>query len=275
MHVSSNRSLMLLLRTLIPPRRTPREDESETIPPFKHLSRITSIYLAPFGPKLDDLPTAVWTFELFSLASPHLKRLVFDFPFESLAAENDHLGVYRYLTNGLLQLTNLEELVFMNNDWNLKENWAIDRSESWWCKFSKLKRLSLLSPHARDWDQSFLDDVKNSLPDLETLVVRLHLTTSSTRPCVLDGFAKLGRCAPLKIVQVHNGGVADADDRRLHRVAINDPARVELHSMVVPMDHKTLRCASKTTVEFILQAAAEGSLWTREAIQHHGPQIEL
>jgi hypothetical protein len=74
---------------------------------------------------------------------------------------------------------------------------------------------------------------------------------------------------------VHNGGVADADDRRLHRVAINDPARVELHSMVVPMDHKTLRCASKTTVEFILQAAAEGSLWTREAIQHHGPQIEL
>jgi hypothetical protein len=220
----------------------------------------------------------MWIFELFSLVSPHLKRLVLDFPFDSLKIESDHLGVYRYLRDGLLRLANLEELVSMNNDLNLQEHWAIKNPNYWWLHSPKLKRVAVPTPHLPHWGPISARIVRNSPANLEQLVMRMRFPTNDSAGVryKLDLFAKPGRGTPLKLVQVHNGIVAQTERRNLFQFGIENQERVELHSIVVPAIHGEPTADTKGLIDFVLRAAIEGTLWTMEnTIEHHGPHIEL
>lgn len=95
MHINSNRKLMLLARTLSPPTGSRATTvDTKLVGTYKYIPYITSMFLAPFGRSLDDLPTATWIFELLSLVAPSLISLAFEFPFHTLEPANDHLGVY-------------------------------------------------------------------------------------------------------------------------------------------------------------------------------------
>ncbi|KAI5466234.1 hypothetical protein BGZ63DRAFT_411595 [Mariannaea sp. PMI_226] len=82
-----------------------------SMPPVLSLRNITSLYLEPFGDKLDDLPTAIWVRELFCEVSESLRRLVVMMPFQSLDPLDDHLNVRRILREGFERLHKLEEFV--------------------------------------------------------------------------------------------------------------------------------------------------------------------
>ncbi|KAI5925336.1 hypothetical protein F4810DRAFT_708722 [Camillea tinctor] len=62
---------------------------------------ITSLYLAPFGDSLDNLPTAEWTRELFCYTRDSLQRLMVDIPSDSLPPWHDHLNVGPVLRDGV------------------------------------------------------------------------------------------------------------------------------------------------------------------------------
>jgi hypothetical protein len=270
---------MLLIRTLSPPKTGKDDDESASAIPFRYLPYITRMFLAPFGSHLDDLPAAVWIFELFSIVSPFLKRLVLDFPFESLTPDDDHLGVYRYLRNGLAQLTNLQELVYMNYDINLRSGWAIENHYFWWCNLPRLKRLAIPPPNLPDWNKPFAQAAQ-SLPKLEQLFVRINRIPSFPDPFVLDEFARANRDTPLKIVQLHNGFVEPSERSPAYRINIEDQRRVELHSSALfrphePLSDEELSRFVEFKVNLVLGCAVEGTLWTIDTVHHQDPDIVL
>lgn len=113
-----------------------------TIPSRPDLRNISSLYLAPFGNTLDNLPTATWVRELFNFTCNTLKRLVIDMPLRSLYPEDDHLGVRAMLHEGFSRLENLEEFVSVRDELflSLVPN---RREPEFWRKFPKLRRLAV------------------------------------------------------------------------------------------------------------------------------------
>ena len=73
------------------------------------LRNVTSLYLAPFGASLDDLPTATGVRELLCEVCETLRRLVIHMPFSTLDVREDQRGVKRTLRDGFEQLCKLEE----------------------------------------------------------------------------------------------------------------------------------------------------------------------
>ena len=87
---------------------------------------ITALFLAPFGPSLDDLPTAMWVRELFCVVGRSLRRLVVDLPLRSLSPADDHLDVRKALRDAFCRLTVLEEFVSVRD-----ELYCMQRQEVW------------------------------------------------------------------------------------------------------------------------------------------------
>lgn len=107
LYIDTSRRLAQLLLCI--PRLVP------SLPPVMSLRNITSLYLAPFGDKLDDLPTAIWVRELFCEICSTLRRLVVSMPFESLELLDDHLDMRRVLREGFERLEKLEEFVCLGD----------------------------------------------------------------------------------------------------------------------------------------------------------------
>lgn len=120
------------------------------------LRPITSLYLAPFGPSLDDQPTAIWVRELLCLLRLTLLRLVVDLPLRSLAPADDHLDVRRTLRNGFEQLLVIEELVCARDELFLDVLDAASRRAASlgvpqtvvWAAWPRLRRLALYNVDA-------------------------------------------------------------------------------------------------------------------------------
>lgn len=124
-----------------------------TMPPALSLRHVTSLYLAPFGLSLDDLPTAMWVRELFCEVCETLRRLVVHMPFNSLDLLADHLDVKRTLRDGFEQLTGLEEFVCLGDYPALS---VPDGNTDIWRLWPDLRRLALfgvpLDSHWLWWD---------------------------------------------------------------------------------------------------------------------------
>ncbi|KAF4335241.1 hypothetical protein FBEOM_10891 [Fusarium beomiforme] len=104
------------------------------------LRNITSLYLAPFGDKLDDQPTAAWVRELFCEVCGTLRRLIVNMPFQSLDQFDDHLNVRRTLREGFERLDKLEEFVCLGDYPALSLQ---DAPTDAWGLWPDLKRLSI------------------------------------------------------------------------------------------------------------------------------------
>ncbi|KAF5023341.1 hypothetical protein F66182_4649 [Fusarium sp. NRRL 66182] len=134
LYIDSSRRLALLL--LCVPRLI------ASLPPVLSLRNITSLYLAPFGDKLDDQPTASWVRELFCEVCGTLRRLVVDMPFQSLDPLDDHLNVRRTLREGFERLDMLEEFVCLGDYPALSLQ---DSPTDVWGLWPDLKRLTIFS----------------------------------------------------------------------------------------------------------------------------------
>lgn len=141
-----------------------------SLPPGIALCPITSLYLAPFGNSLDNLPTAIWIRELFCLIHPTLERLVIDIPLRSLYPADDHLNVRKTLREAFCLLTNLEEFVSVRDELFLdllEPEWRTEREMAVWRLWPRLKRLALYNVAA---DETFWASV-GEMHDLETVVL--------------------------------------------------------------------------------------------------------
>ena len=273
MYIDSHQKLMLLTRTLSPPKLS--VDDVDIAAPtitHKHLSRITSLYLAPCGSNLDDLPAAVWMFELLCVLGPHLKRFMFDFPFESLSPHRDHLGVYQYLRNGLARLTSLEELAFLQDDFNLTWHWPLAEKNGglWWAPCRGLRRVVLPYRNLPDnLGYPFIRGVKDGLPPLTHLVIHLQRRCMSFQDLVLDDLVSDFSQGPLKVIQVHQNMIPRLDSPITRQLAIRDNNRVELHSLVLngwqPSDHDDPAFAVAQML--IKQKVLNGTLWDLHTIR--------
>ncbi|KAF5518427.1 hypothetical protein CGCA056_v010991 [Colletotrichum aenigma] len=131
MHLDSSWRLSLVLLTMSAPRLS-------TLPFVLPLKCITSLYLSPFGKHLDDQPMALWIRELLCEVCGSLRRLVIDWPMNTLPPWDDHLNVIPTLADGLHRLAKLEELVVLRNYPYLITNWTILKS---------LRRVVLFGAH--------------------------------------------------------------------------------------------------------------------------------
>ncbi|CAI4211915.1 unnamed protein product [Parascedosporium putredinis] len=122
---------------------------------------ITSLYLAPFGNTLDDLPTARWVNELCHHTADTLRRLVIDMPFSTLDRYDDHLNVRQVLRQGFESLVNLEEFICLSEYPQLSTSEA---TTDIWALWPNLKRLMLfhvpLADHWLWWNIARLRDLE-------------------------------------------------------------------------------------------------------------------
>lgn len=131
MHLDSSWRLSLVLLTMSAPRLS-------TLPSVLPLKCITSLYLSPYGKHLDEQPMALWIRELLCEVCGSLRRLVIDWPMNTLPPWDDHLNVIPTLADGLHRLAKLEELVVLRNYPYLITNWTILKS---------LRRVVLFDAH--------------------------------------------------------------------------------------------------------------------------------
>ncbi|RGP65316.1 hypothetical protein FLONG3_9292 [Fusarium longipes] len=109
---STRKVAMRLLLERCPYVDTSRRLELLLCVPRLYLTNITSLYLTPFGNKLNDLPKARLVRKLFFAVRRTLRRLVIDMPSELV---DDHMNVRRILGQGFERLTKLHEFVCLGD----------------------------------------------------------------------------------------------------------------------------------------------------------------
>ncbi|KAF9876618.1 ubiquitin carboxyl-terminal hydrolase [Colletotrichum karsti] len=135
MHIDSSRRLSQVLLTLL---AAPRP---ATLPPVFSLKCITSLYLGPFGRSLDDKSVALWIRELFCEVCATLRRLVIDWPWQSLDPFEDHLDILPTLRDGIGRLAGLEKLVLLRAFPALPPH--VDSPACFWYACRDIRRLVL------------------------------------------------------------------------------------------------------------------------------------
>ncbi|PKS06738.1 hypothetical protein jhhlp_006812 [Lomentospora prolificans] len=139
--IESRAQLHRILRSINEPRYS--------LDPALSWKNVTSLYLAPFGRSLDDLPTACWVNELCHHVADTLRRLVIDMPFSSLDRFDDRLNVRQVLRDGFESLVNLEEFVCLAEYPQLSTSEA---TTDIWAAWPNLRRLMLFHvPLADHW----------------------------------------------------------------------------------------------------------------------------
>jgi hypothetical protein len=144
------------------------------LPPIPFLRYITSLYLAPFSnDTIDDLPTARSLYDLLSLISPSLRRLVIDIPLRSLYPREDHLNVRAILRSAFAKLTALEIFCSVRDELYLDchEPPLNDDEPPVWSLWPKLRTLALFNPDVDDASVSQFWPYLGTLEHLQTLVL--------------------------------------------------------------------------------------------------------
>jgi hypothetical protein len=161
LHIDSSNRLRLLLNSLS---RKPRAQCS-----LDFRLCISRLYLAPFTwDSIDDPAVARWIFELFSIISPTLKRLVIDMALRSLDPVQDHLSVRPVLREAFSRLENLEEFTSTRDELYLDVHLTrLITEPRVWTYWPRLRKLALYNV---DVNSDFAEAVK-LLPNLDTLVL--------------------------------------------------------------------------------------------------------
>lgn len=229
-----------------------------TLQPVLSLRNITSLYLAPFGKSLDDLPTAIWVRELFCEVSESLKRLVVLMPFQSLDPLDDHLNVRRSLRNGFEQLHGLEEFVCLGDYPALS---FPENPTDVWRLWPELRRLTLfgapMNNHWLWWDIA-------TLPKLQHVVFArsLHVETTNIKD---EYFHKLPRDdvhldREIKIVLLDAAFVwRDVQTTRWKEIDPKGRMTVEVYDVPTPFYGDEMPGELVTT--WVRRGALDGSLW--------------
>ncbi|UNI14669.1 hypothetical protein JDV02_001273 [Purpureocillium takamizusanense] len=249
-YVDSSVRLATLLQCI--PRLVP------TLPPVPALRNVTSLYLTPFGPSLDDQPTAVWVRELLCEVCETLRRLVVQMPFGSLDPLDDHLNVRRTLREGFEQLTGLDEFVCLG------EYPALSLPEAptdVWRLWPKLKRLALFGVPADShwlwWDVA-------TLPDLGHVVLARARRLGETN--IKDeyfhklprGDERLGR--RIRVVLLDAAWeVPELDTARWAEIDPEGRMTVEVHEVPVPFYGD--ETPQELVTGWVKRGALDGTLW--------------
>ncbi|GJN68541.1 hypothetical protein PLIIFM63780_001276 [Purpureocillium lilacinum] len=230
-----------------------------TLPPvLPALRNVTSLYLAPFGPSLDDQPTAVWVRELLCEVCETLRRLVVQMPFGSLDPLDDHLNVRRTLRQGFEQLTGLDEFVCLGEYPALS---VPEAPTDVWRLWPGLRRLALFGVPADShwlwWDVA-------TLPELGHVVLARARRLGETN--IKDeyfhklprGDARLGR--RIRVVLLDAAWeVPELDTARWADVDPDGRMTVEVHEVPVPFYGD--ETPQELVTGWVKRGALDGSLW--------------
>lgn len=230
-----------------------------TLPAIVSLRHVTSLYLAPFGPSLDDLPTAIWTRELLCEVSETLRRLVVQIPFGSLDPLDDHLNVRRTLRHGFEQLTRLEDFTCLGEYPALS---VPDAHTDVWRLWPRLRRLVLfgvpLNSHWLWWDIATLREL-----DHVVLARPQHVNSTNIKD---EYFHKLPRQDPrlgrkIKVMLLDAAyEIADLDTTRWGE--IDPPGNMTVEVYQVPMAFYGDETPQELVTAWAKRGALDGSLWT-------------
>lgn len=253
-YVDSSRKLARLLLCM------PGMAASPTLPPTLSLRHVTSLFLAPFGPSLDDLPTAEWVRELLCSVAEALRRLVIQMPFSSLDALDDHLNVRRSLRDGFERLIHLEEFIC------LEEFPALSSPDSHpngniWHSWPKLRRMVLFNPplgnHRLWWDIATLSSLQHVV-----LATPRNLDSTNIKEEYFDQLPRddprLARLMRLVLLDaayaIH--GVATA-----RWPAIDPDGVLSVETYEVPMPFYGDETPHELVTSWVKRGALDGSLW--------------
>lgn len=149
----------------------------------------------------------------------------------------------------------------------------------WWREYPKLRRLAVPYWNLPDASGVFFDTAAVRLPPLEQIVLPLQTfpMLGHSNPLLLDEIAPKHPSSPLKIVQVHGCFTLHTQNAFVNSLQINDPCRVELHSITLDafwaFDQQSSENASNRW--YILQKAVDGSLWNAPSVRHRDIRPEL
>lgn len=230
-----------------------------TLPPVAPLHHVTSLYLAPFGPSLDDAWAARSVRLLLHQTCETLRRLVVQIPFGSLDPLDDHLDVRRTLRQGFEQLTRLEEFICLGDYPALS---VPDAHTDVWRLWPRLRRLVLfdvpLNSHWLWWDIATLAEL-----DHVVLARPQHVGSTNIKD---EYFHKLPRQDPLlgrsiRIVLLDAAyEIADLDTTRWREVDPSGHMTVEVYQVPRPFyGNETPR---ELVTAWVKRGALDGSLWT-------------
>ncbi|KAM0200967.1 hypothetical protein ACHAPA_011271 [Fusarium lateritium] len=250
MYIDTSRRLAKLL--LCVPRSVP------SLPPVISLRNITSLYLAPFGDKLDDQPTAAWVRELLCETCNTLRRLVVDMPFQSLDPLDDHLNVRRTLREGFERLDKIEEFVCLGDYPALSLH---DAPTDVWGLWPELKRLTVFgAPVDNHWlwwyiaTQHKLEHVVLACPlDVEAANIKEEYFQKLPRDDV-----RLDRNIKITLLDAVNAR-REVKTARWEEFDPEERMTIELYDV---------SCGGGTTrgivTEWVRRCALDGSLWDWE-----------
>ena len=225
-------------------------------PSARNLQHVSSLYLAPFGSSLYDLPTAVLVHEILCAVAGTLTKLVIDMPLRSLWPADDHLNVRRTLREAFKRLTNLEEFVSVQDELFLRitdPEWGT-RDVDVWTGWPRLRRMALYNPDAV---LGFWHSV-GEMPMLESLV--LTRADALEESCMKSPyFSRTQR--PLKVIIAN---VASDQPQMIPRGAWNtvDPC-MKFHASFfnVPTSFYGDENPSELCKSWVRRAAIRGTLW--------------
>ena len=250
MHLASFRQLAEL--TLCMSRLVP------SLPPGFSLANITSLYLRPFGPKLDEIPTAKLVKSLFVEVSQSLKKLIIEMPFGTLDTADDHYGVKLTLRDCFNHLSELEEFVAIGEypELSLPE-WQTDV----WRLFPCLKRLALfhvpMSSHWLWWNIATLNNLQHVI-----FAQCRHLSGSNIKE---KYFHTLPSDEPalkkrLKVMLMDSAyETEDVSTVRWKQIDAEERLTVETYSVPLPFygDEST----QQLVTDWVRRCALDGTLW--------------
>ncbi|POR39796.1 Uncharacterized protein TPAR_00003 [Tolypocladium paradoxum] len=235
-----------------------------TLQPALSLRHVTSLHLAPFGPSLDDQPTAIWVRELFCEVCETLRRLVVQMPFSSLDPLDDHLNVRRTLRDGFEQLTKLEEFACLGEYPALS---VPDGHTDVWRLWPGLKRLVLfgvpMDSHWLWWDIA-------TLPELEHVVLARPQHVEATN--IKDEYfhklpredRRLGRKIKVMLLDAAYE-IPDLDTTRWKEIDPSAKMTVEVYE--VPMPFYGDETPHELVTEWAKRGALDGTLWEWSGIK--------
>ncbi|KAK6083185.1 ubiquitin carboxyl-terminal hydrolase [Seiridium cupressi] len=218
-------------------------------------NNLHTMYLAPFGAIMDNLPTAAWIRDVFGYASGTLKRLIVDMPFDSLPPWNDHLNVGPVLLEGFERLANLEEFVCTRDAGRLSVQDEDNIPKSILYKWPKLRRLGLNRPSCdRDFWGSMAD-----IPHLE------HIILTGAIGSIRSGFdfrevylqrAKVDSAVTIVLADVRKHTTVPVKDQS---DTAGDEDRIQLMALKIQVPKRKNFLDSNS--EWLMGTALAGELW--------------
>lgn len=220
------------------------------------LRNLTSMYLAPFGPSLDDLSTALLIRDVFGEVRGTLKRLVFEMPFYSLYLFENHQRAGEVLRDSVKMLTALEEVVSVRDElfFEPEELNRPAHKPPMWTMWPEIRRLALYKPRT---PADFWHHVA-SMPKLDSLVLTAAMSLGNV--CIkTEFFSQADR--PIKVLLVDISSDQPEAMPRWNWKAADPEGRMRVVMYNVPTSYYGDEPAVKVCWDWVRRGATNGTIW--------------